>query len=139
MFNQTSYTVVVDHTLALTGIPLVPFTVYFSESVTSTAFGAQLGGTGSWTATLAGIGGVSTQYFHLELSHLFPDSFTPPLADSDTIVVAAAEGDNAPGVGNYSYQLSVTVLTQMSPFSPVLLPVSNSAIVNITLIETPGE
>ena len=137
MFNQTSYTVVVDHTLALTGIPLVPFTVYFSESVTSTAFGAQLG-TGSWTAALSGIGSTSTQYFHLELSHPFPVGFTPPLADNHTIVVAAAEGDNAPGVGNYSYQLSVTVLTQMSPFS-LVLPVSNSAIVNITLIETPGE
>ena len=133
MFNQTSYTVVVDHTLALTGIPLVPFTVYFSESVTSTAFG-----TGFWTAALSGIGSTSTQYFHLELSHLFPVGFTPPLADNHTIVVAAAEGDNALGVGNYSYQLSATVLTRASPFSPVL-PVSNSAIVNITLIETPGE
>ena len=107
--------------------------MYFSESVTSTVFfGAE-----SWTAALSGIGGESTQYFHLELLHLFPDSFTPPLADSDAIVVAAASGDNAPGVGNYSYQLSVTVLTQTNSF--FILPVSNSVIVNIMLIESPGE
>ena len=133
VFNQTSYTVVVDHTLALTGIPLVPFTVYFSESVTSTVL--VLSGTGSWTAALSGIGGDSTEYFHLDLTHFFPDSFTPPLADSDAIV---ASENNAPGVGNYSYQLSVTVLTRASPFSPVL-PVTKSVIVNIMLIEAPGE
>ena len=135
MFNQTSYTVVVDHTLALTGIPLVPFTVYFSESVTSTAFGAQLG-TGSWTAALSGIGSTSTQYFHLELSHPFPIGFTPPLADNDTIVVAAAEGDNAPGVGNYSYELSVVVIVLVNGLP---YPISETTIVNIILIETPGE
>ena len=128
LFNQTSYTVVVDHTLALTGIPLVPFTVYFSESVTSNAL------IGSWTSSLSGIGGVSANIFHLELAHFFPTSFIPPLADSNAIV--AASGDNAPAPGNYSYELSVAVIVWVNG---VPYPISEATIVNIVLIETPGE
>ena len=87
-----TYTVVVDHTLALTGIPIVPFTVYFSESVTSTSLFR------SWSSSLSGIEGISTQFFELQKFHPFPDIFESPLADSDAIV--AATEDNAPEPGN---------------------------------------
>ena len=125
MFNQTRYTVVVDHTLALTGIPLVPFTVYFSESVTSTALFR------SWSSSLSSIGGTSSSFFDLQLWHQFPASFESPLVGSDAIV--AATGDNAPPPGNYRYILQVIVI-----FSPVNVAVE-TAEVNITLTETSGE
>ena len=49
VFNQTSYAVVTNLTLALIGAPLVKFTVYFSDSVTSSA------ATSSWTVSLLSI------------------------------------------------------------------------------------
>ena len=127
LFNQTSYTVVVDHTLALTGIPLVPFTVYFSESITSSSMFR------TWDCTLSGIGGVSTQLFNLPQAHPFPASFEPPLAGSDTIT--AATGDDAPGPGNYRYDLRIIVVLSVVPINLVV----KTAEVNITLTETPGE
>ena len=124
VFNQTSYTAVVDHTLALTGIQLVPFTVYFSESVTTSSLFR------SWSSSLSGIG-VSGLLFDLQLSHPFPTSFEPPLVGSDAIT--AATGDNAPEPGNYRYILQVIVI--FSPFNIAI----ETAEVNITLTETPGE
>ena len=101
VFNQTSYTIVTNLTLALTGAPLVKFTVYLSDSVTSSA--ASLG----WTVSLLSIGGVSNQYFTFEeqQTHPFPASFQTPLADNDSIIVSAATGPNAPAAGIYSYIL----------------------------------
>ena len=125
VFNQTSYTVVVDHTLALTGIPIVPFTVYFSESVTSSSL------LRTWDTTISGIGGVGTQLFDLQQTHPFPASFEPPLVGSDAIT--AATGDDAPEPGNYRYHLRVIVI--FSPFNVAIETVE----VNITLTETPGE
>ena len=125
VFNQTRYTVVVDHTLALTGIPLVPFTVYFSESVTTSALFK------AWESSLSGIRGISTQLFNLPQTHPFPASFEPPLVDNADIT--AATGDNAPEPGNYRYNLQVIVI--FSPFNVVFKTVE----VNITLTETPGE
>ena len=125
IFNQTSYTVVVDHTLTLTGIPIVPFTVYFSESVTTSAL------LRTWDCSLAGIGGVSTQLFDIQQAHPFPASFEPPLVDSDAIM--AATGDNTPEPGNYCYILRVIVI-----ISPVNLAIETVE-VNITLTETPSE
>ena len=126
VFNQTSYAVVTNLTLALTGAPLVKFTVYFSDSVTSSA------ATLSWTASLLSIGGVSNQYFTFgkQQTHPFPANFPTPLADSDSIVVSAATGPNSPSVGTYSYILQVTVVTGVLPN---VEPVNNFAILNITL------
>ena len=124
LFNQTSYTVVVDHTLALTGIPLVPFTVYFSESVASSS---------TWSSFLIGIGGVSMQLFSLQQAHLFPAGFEYPVVDSDAIT--AATGDNAPEPGNYGYILHVSVVYG---FFPIISKIK-TAKVNITLTETPSE
>ena len=126
VFNQTSYAVVTNLTLALTGAPLVKFTVYFSDSVTSSA--ATLG----WAASLLSIGGVSNQYFTFgeQQTHPFPASFQTPLADNDSIVVSAATGLNAPSVGTYSYILQVTVVTGVWPN---VQPVNNFAVLNITL------
>ena len=125
VFNQTSYTVVADHTLALTGIPLVPFTLYFSESVTTLSLFR------SWDTSLSGIGGLSTQLFDLQQPHPFPTSFEPPLVGSDAIT--AATGDNAPEPGNYRYILQVVVV--FTQFNVAIETVE----VNITLTETPGE
>ena len=128
LFNQTSYTVVVDHTLALTGIPLVPFTVYFSESVTTSSMFR------TWDSSLSGIGGVSAQLFDPQQStHPFPASFEPPLVGSDTIT--AATGDNAPEPGNYRYDLRIVVILSVAPVNVAV----KTAEVNITLTETPGE
>ena len=125
LFNQTSYTVVVDHTLALTGIPLVPFTVYFSESVTTSSL------LRTWDCSLSAIGGVSAQLFNLPQTHPFPDSFEPPLVGSEAIT--AATGDNAPEPGNYRYILRVIVVISLVNIA------IETAEVNITLTETPGE
>ena len=127
VFNQTSYTVVTNLTLALTGAPLVKFTVYFSDSVTSSA--ATLG----WSASLLSIGsGVSNQYFTFEeqKTHPFPANFQTPLADNDSIVVSAATGPNAPTTETYSYILQVTVVTGVLPN---VQPINNFAVINITL------
>ena len=51
LLNQTSYTVAVDHSLALTGIPLVRYTVFISEAVTSTSV------INAWASTLSSTGG----------------------------------------------------------------------------------
>ena len=127
MFNQTSYAVVSNLTLAITGAPLVKFTVYFSDLITSSA--ATLG----WTASLLSIGEVSNQYFTFEeqQTHPFPASFQTPLADSDSIVVSAATGPNEPSVGTYSYILQVTVVTGVLPNN--VHAVTDLAVVNITL------
>ena len=127
VFNQTSYTVVTNLTLALTGTPLINFTVYFSDSVTSSA------ATSGWTASLLSIGGVSNQYFTFEeqQTHPFPASFQTPLAESDSIVVSAATGPNAPTAGIYSYILQVTVVTGLLPNN--VHAVTDLAVVNITL------
>ena len=127
VFNQTSYAVVTNLTLALTGAPLVKFTIYFSDSITSSA--AILG----WTVNLLNIGGVSNQYFTFEeqQTHPFPVSFQTPLADSDSIVVFAATGPNAPTTGIYSYILQVTVVTGVLPNN--VQAVTDLAVVNITL------
>ena len=126
MFNQTSYAVVTNLTLALTGAPLVKFTVYFSDSVTSSAT------TSSWAVSLLSISGVSNQYFTFkeQQTHPFPTSFQTSLADSDSIVVSAATGPNAPTTGTYSYILQVTVVTGVWPN---VQPVNNFAVLNITL------
>ena len=126
MFNQTSYAVVTNLTLALTGAPLVKFTVYFSDSVTSSA------ATSGWTASLLSIGEVSNQYFSFEeqQTHPFPGSFQTPLADNDSIIVSAATEPNAPTTGTYSYILQVTVVTGVLPN---VQPANNFAILNITL------
>ena len=125
MFNQTSYTVVVDHTLALTGIPIVPFTVYFSESVTTSSLFK------TWESSLSGIGGISTQLFNLPQTNHFPASFDPPLVGS--VAITAATGDNTPEPGNYRYILQVIVI--FSPFNVAFKTVE----VNITLTATPGK
>ena len=122
LFNQTSYTVVVDHTLALTGIPLVPFTVYFSESVTTSPV------INSWTASLSKIAGAGS-HFGIQLLHEFPTNFQPPLADSDAIVVNT---NDPPKPGNYSYNLDVSVIISIHSIA------FNSVEVNITITETPG-
>ena len=123
LFNQTSYTVVVDHTLALTGIPLVPFTVYFNESVTSTAL------LRSWSYSLSSIEGADS-HFDVPLFHQFPDNFQSPLVDSDAIVVNPS---NSPEPGNYRYNLQAAVVISITD------AVTHSVVVNITIIETPGE
>ena len=125
LFNQTSYTVIVDHTLALTGIPIVPFTVYFSEPVTTSSL------FNTWDTSLSGIGGISTQLFNLQSTHPFPANFEPPLVDS--VDITAATGDDAPEPGNYRYILQVIVI--FSPFNVAFKTVE----VNITLTETPSE
>ena len=125
LFNQTSYTVVVDRTLALTGIPVVPFTVYISESVTTASPFK------TWTASLSSIGGVRS-HFDVPLLHSFPTNSQPILADSDAIVVNM---DDPPEPGNYMYNLQVVVITQIIPQTVV----QNSVEVNITITETPGE
>ena len=122
LFNQTRYTVVVDHTLALTGIPIVPFTVYFSESVTSTSL------FNSWSASLSSIAGAGS-HFDVPLFHPFPTNFQPPLADSDAIVVNT---DNPPEPGNYRYTLQIHVIID------IISVTFNSVEVNITIFETPG-
>ena len=99
--------------------------MYFSESVTSSAL------LRTWDCSLSAIGGVSTQLFDLQQSHPFPASFEPPLVGSDAIT--ATTGDNAPEPGNYRYILRVVVI-----FSPANVAVE-TAEVNITLTETPGE
>ena len=131
MLNQTSYAVVTNLTLALTGTPLVKFTVYFSDSVTSLAT------TSSWTVSLLSISGVSNQYFTFEeqQTHPFPASFQTPLADSDSIVVSAATGSNAPTTGTYGYILQVTVVTGVLPNVQLM---NNFAVLNITLTGNVG-
>ena len=124
MFNQTSYTVAVDRTLALTGIPIVPFTVYFSESVTTSSPFK------SWTASLSSFTGAGS-HFNVELLHSFPTNFQPPLADTDAIVVNM---DDPPEPGNYMYRLEVSVIIDLISQSVAL----NSVEVNITITETPG-
>ena len=126
MFNQTSYTVVVDHTLALTGIPIVPFTVYFSEFVTTSSPFK------SWSASLSIIGAAGSHFDIQLLLHQFPTNFQPPLADSDAIVVKM---DNPPEPGNYRYNLQVYVITQIIP----QMVAHNLVEVNITITETPSE
>ena len=121
LFNQTSYTVVVDRTLALTGIPIVSFTVYFSESVTTSSL------FNSWTSALASIKGAG-QHFDIPLTHIFPGTFQPPLTDSDAIVVNPSD---PPETGNYSYYLQVHVVISH------INVLSNSVVVNIEI--TPGE
>ena len=123
MFNQTSYTVVVDRDVALTGIPLVPFTVYFSEPLTSSSL------LSSWSSSLSSIEGAHS-HFDVPLSHTFPNNFQPPLADSDAIVVNPSD---PPEPGSYIYNLQVAVVIS---FTEV---VTQSVVVNITIIETPGE
>ena len=122
LFNQTSYTVVADHTLALTGIPIVPFTVYFSESVTTSPV------INSWTASLSKIAGAGS-HFDVQLLHEFPTNFQPPLADSDAIVV---DTNDPPKPGNYRYNLDVSVIISIHSIA------FNSVEVNITITETPG-
>ena len=125
LFNQTSYTAVVDRTLALTGIPIVPFTVYFSESVTTSSPFK------SWGASLSSNAGAGS-HFDVPLLHQFPTNFQPPLADSDAIVVRM---DDPPEPGNYRYNLQVYVIVSFTP--PTVA--QTSVEVNITITETPGE
>ena len=127
MLNQTSYAVVTNLTLALNGAPLVKFTIYFSDSVTSSATAS------GWTVNLLSILGVSNQYFTFEeqQTHPFPASFQTPLTDSDSIIVSAATGPNAPTAGTYSYILQVTVVTGVWPN---VQPINNFAVINITPI-----
>ena len=83
LLNQTTYSIAVVHSLALTGIPLVRFTVFISEPVTSTSL------TNAWTSTLSSIGGsISPSNFFTgnALQHPFSASFTPPLVEGDTIL-----------------------------------------------------
>ena len=125
VLNQTSYTVVIDRTLALTGIPIVPFTVYFSESVTTASPFK------SWSTSLSTIGEAGS-HFDVQLLHQFPTNFQPPLADSDAIVVNM---NNPPEPGNYRYNLQVTVIVSITP--PTVT--QTSVEVNITITETPSE
>ena len=128
LLNQTSYTATVDHSLALTGIPLVRFTVFISEAVT----GASL--INGWISTLSSIGGSPTNIFTPSaIYHPFPPSFTPPLADSVTIAVAAG---SEPLPGNYSYNLQVVTFFSVNGIAG---PVSYSSEVIIRLIVTPGK
>ena len=123
LFNQTSYTVVVDRDIAHTGIPLVSFTVYFSEPLTSSSL------LSSWSSSLSSIEAAHS-HFDVPLSHIFPNNSQPPLADSDAIVVNPSD---PPEPGSYIYNLQVAVVIS---FTEV---VTQSVVVNITIIETPGE
>ena len=124
MFNQTSYSVAVDRTLALTGIPVVPYTVYFSESVTTSSPFK------TWSASLSSIAGAGS-HFDVPLLHSFPTNFQPPLVDSNAIVVNM---DDPPEPGNYRYKLQVHVIISIIPQSVAFESVN----VNITIFETPG-
>ena len=131
ILNQTTYTVAVDHSLALTGIPLVRFTVFISGTITSTSI------TNAWTPFLSSTAGSPTNYFTGNaVDHPFPASFTPPLVDSDTIMVAAATGQNAPLPGNYSYNLLVSIVASVGGIPTA---VSDTSEIIIQLIETPGK
>ena len=128
LLNQTTYTAKVDHSLALTGIPLVRYTVFISEAITSAS------PINAWTSTLSSIGGSPTNFFTPSaLNHPFPPSFTPPLADSDTIAVAAG---SEPPPGNYSYNLQVATVAIVNGI-PIVVSYSSGVI--IQLIATPGK
>ena len=74
LLNQTTYNIAVDHSLALTGIPLVRFTVFISEAVTSESL------TNGWTSTISSTIGLPTNFFTFmgnTVQHSFPASFTP--------------------------------------------------------------
>ena len=125
LLNQTIYTATVDHSLALTGIPLVRFTVFISEAVT----GASL--INAWTTSLSSSGGSPTTFFTGNaVTHPFPPSFTPPLADSDTITVAAG---TEPPPGNYSYDLQVSTIYSGNQIASYISEVI------IELVQTPGK
>ena len=127
VLNQTTYTIAEGHSLALTGIPLVQFTVFISEIITSTSL------TLSWSSTLSSTSGSPTSFFTgTAVEHPFPASFTPPLVDSNTIMVAAGTGPNAPPPGNYTYDLLVTAIAYVGGIVQVVSDISE---VTIQLIE----
>ena len=97
--------------------------MYFSESVTSSSL------VRSWSSSLSSIEGADS-HFDVQITHQFPDNFQPPLADSDSIVVNPSD---PPETGSYIYNLQVAVVIS---FVEV---VTHSVVVNITIIETPGE
>ena len=130
IFNQTSYTVAVDHSLALTGIPLVRYTVFISEAVTSTSI------TNGWTSFLSSTAGSPTNLFTGNaVEHPFPANVTSPLVDSDTIAVATCIAPPPPP-GIYSYELLVSTIANVGG-TPQAITDSSELI--IQLIETPGK
>ena len=127
LLNQTTYTIAVDHSLALTGIPLVRFTVFISEAVTSTSL------IGGWISSIAG--SPTNIFTRNVVQHSFPANVTPPLIYSDNIAVATCAAPPPPP-GIYTYELLVITVASVGGIQQAI---SDTSELTIQLIETPGK
>ena len=109
LFNQSSYAVSLNYTAALSGIPIVPFTVFISEAVTSAALSAHQ----YWLSVLYSDGSVIYAPFGFQAgpTHPFPANFPSPLVGKDTIFVLPGHTNI---LGTHILQLQAIVFVTMS-------------------------
>ena len=109
LFNQSSYAVSVNYTAALSGIPIVSFTVFISDAVISAALSAHQ----YWLSVLYSDGSVTYAPYGFQAgpTHPFPANFQSTLIAEDSIFVLPG---HSPVLGTQNFQLQAIVFVAMS-------------------------
>lgn len=113
-----------NYTAALSGNPLVPFTVFISEAVTSATLSAHQ----YWLSVLYSDGSVTYAPYGFQAgpNHPFPANFQSPLIGQDSIVVLPG---HLPILGTQNFQLQAIAFVAMNDS----MIVSESVDVKITI------